>query len=315
MGLFDDIWGGGAQETTYTYDEASAQQARETADLMNQWAEEDRERFADQYAAQDVANLRMMGYTVDENGNVSYIGNMQVIGQDAAGNDIMRDVSDVAMEEFVRANSIYNVLGDRQVADAIRQNLLDNYAAIKSEDVYRKYYEAATRDLEREYTTAARADVAGAIAQQEEASRRGLSRMGIDPTSGAFADATQRADVLRAQALGGAVTEARRTAQQQELQNLQGAMQTAQAISPQQQALGAGIGGARPEYTTGIGTFYETEDKSAQLLAQAGNIYTQLGSRVMSQETTGGGAGLGDIFGAVAGGLASGWASEYFKSD
>lgn len=89
-------------------------------------------------------------------------------------------------------------------------------------NLYSKLYDEAMTGVDVDEKVAqAKSGVMQSFAQNEDITRRNLSRMGIDPSSGAGVNAVVNTGMQRAQALAGAETTARNAAEEENFKRLQ----------------------------------------------------------------------------------------------
>ena len=92
--------------------------------------------------------------------------------------------------------------------------------------VMEEYYKQALEGVDvGEEVQMARSDVAQGIQESEDATERTMSRLGVDPLSGRFADSMKATGMEKAKMVGGAMSGARRAAEDQNFQRLAGATQ------------------------------------------------------------------------------------------
>lgn len=175
---------------------------------------------------------------------------------------------------------------------AAQQADLDTYN--QNRDIIQGYYDQSRDGIDVDQRVAqAKADVSQAFDNQQAATSRAMSRMGVNPNSGAFSDQMRLNATNKAKAMGSAATSARTTAENENYARLADATNVLRNAAPagygsSLQALsnkGLGLYTAPSTTTTSLnGT--SAANSASSGFGSAGNTYANLGSTASNAAAT-----------------------------
>lgn len=279
----------------------------------------------------------------------SYYANMQG-DLDAYGStqDVRDDILSAQYANSLAAQNNYtarqdieqqNWLADQENVNATRdlnasgiaynQGLLESRNADlamynDNKGIIQDFYDASSQGLDiGEQVQLAKNDVANAFAGQELGTRMSMARMGVDPTSGRYADQDRTNATSRALAVSGAGTNARLNAEKENYSRLSNATNVLKGLSPAGYSTSGGSNLSAPSNSvsvqnSGLGSYTAPSTSTTKLsgLSASNSALSGLSS---SASTTGQLASAasnaaGSSFASAGSGLAS-WQKNSTSSD